>query len=138
MPTGIAPSPHPRRAPSNWWPAGRRLGRLAPVSRGSARLRLGLAVNLPAVGDAARLRHQGPLLAIPGHRPPARSPPRATCGTPPASSRGLPTAVGIPCAASQGPARAYPSVQQHLVDIKVRTAEFYYFPGHSPMDFFST
>jgi hypothetical protein len=67
----------------------RTLERKTPLSRSSlypttldpsARLRLGLAVDLPAVGDAARLRHQGPLLAIPGHRPPARSPPRASYG----------------------------------------------------------
>jgi hypothetical protein len=31
-----------------------------------------------------------------------------------------------------------PNVQQHLVDNKVRTTEYYNFPGHSPMDFFST
>jgi hypothetical protein len=46
-------------------PAGLRRGRRAPVSRGLARLRLGLAVDLSAVGAAAHPRHQGLLLAIP-------------------------------------------------------------------------
>jgi hypothetical protein len=47
---------------------------------------------LSAVGASARPRHQGLLLAIPGHRPLARSPPHVSSGTPSASSRGLPTA----------------------------------------------
>jgi hypothetical protein len=69
---------------------GRRLGRRPPISRRSARLQLCLDVDLPAVGSAARPRHRRPLLAIPGHRPPASSA-SATYGTPPAYSRGIPT-----------------------------------------------
>jgi hypothetical protein len=66
--------------PTNWRPAGRHRGRRAPISRDSARLRLGLAVDSPAMGSPARPRHQGPLLAIPGHRLPARWPPRTSSG----------------------------------------------------------
>jgi hypothetical protein len=75
------------------WPAGRRRGRRAPV-----RLASGFALPsiLSAVGAAARPRHQGPLLAIPVHRPPTRSPSRVSSGTPPAYSRGLPTAGRSP------------------------------------------
>jgi hypothetical protein len=121
--------------PSNG-PAGRRRGRRGPVSRGLARLRLGLSVDLPAVVAASRPL-QAPLLAIPGRRPPARSPPRASSGTPPASSRGRPTA-GSPWTRTWAPhlkawwgasttsggalpssPSAHTAARQCLVDIKV-------------------
>jgi hypothetical protein len=57
--------------------------------RGSARLRLGLTADLPAMGAAPHPRHQGPDLPICGHRLPARSPTRASSGTPPAHRRRL-------------------------------------------------
>jgi hypothetical protein len=76
--TAASPGPQSRifSNPSNG-PAGRRPASrtTGPVSRGSARIRLGLYV--PAVGSSARPWHQGPLLAIPGHRPPLRGRHRA-------------------------------------------------------------
>jgi hypothetical protein len=66
-----SPPPHPQAPnrlffayPSDW-PDDRRRERWTPVSRGPARLRLGFAVDLSAVGAAARPGHQGLLFAIP-------------------------------------------------------------------------
>jgi hypothetical protein len=92
-PTLGIPSPtHHPGASSRWFltnpscsTAVRRRGRQGPASRDAASIRLGLAVESPAAGAAARQREQapcGPLLAIPGYRPPPRAPPRASSGIP--------------------------------------------------------
>jgi hypothetical protein len=131
-----AQTPYLKNTPSNFFFPSRTTG---PVSRGLARLRLGLSVDLPAVVAASRPQ-QAPLLAIPGRRPPARSPPRASSGTPPASLRGRPTA-GSPWTRTWAPhlkawwgastisggalpssPSAHTAAQQCLIDIKV------YFP----------
>jgi hypothetical protein len=70
-----SPPPHPQ-APNRDFlltlatglPAGFDRGRRGLLSHRPARLRLGLAVDLPPVGAAYRQRQQGPLLAIPGRR----------------------------------------------------------------------
>jgi hypothetical protein len=76
--------------PSDWL-AGRRRGRQAPIGRFHWPL-VGLLRQFTVHGSRCSSTASRTAPGHPRYQTPARSPPRASCGTPPASSRGLLTA----------------------------------------------